>query len=107
MDVSFAPTGAAAETAGKPAESSAADAGGKLDWKAQKEEQARQRKRENELKKVEARIEELETRDKEIDEAMVLPDVCTNVAECARLSKEKAASTEELETLYEKWEELA
>ena len=38
---------------------------------------------------------------------MVLPDVCTNVAECARLSKEKAAITEELETLYEKWEELA
>ena len=79
----------------------------KLSWQQQKEEQARQRKRENELKKVEARIEELETRDKEIDEAMVLPDVCTNVAECARLSKEKAAITEELETLYEKWEELA
>ena len=73
----------------------------------QKEEQARQRKRENELKKVEARIEELETRDKEIDETMILPDICTNVAECAKLSKEKAAITEELEGLYEKWEELA
>ena len=61
----------------------------------------------NELKKVEARIEELETRDKEIDETMILPDICTNVAECAKLSKEKAAITEELEGLYEKWEELA
>ena len=40
----------------------------KLSWQQQKEEQARQRKRENELKKIEARIEELETRDKEIDE---------------------------------------
>ena len=79
----------------------------KLSWQQQKEEQARQRKRENELKKVEARIEELETRDKEIDETMVLPDICTNVAECAKLSKEKAAITEELEGLYEKWEELA
>ena len=79
----------------------------KLSWQQQKEEQARQRKRENELKKVEARIEELETRDKEIDETMILPDICTNVAECAKLSKEKAAITEELETLYEKWEELA
>ena len=79
----------------------------KLSWQQQKEEQARQRKRENELKKVEARIEELETRDKEIDETMILPDICTNVAECARLSKEKAAITEELEGLYEKWEELA
>ena len=79
----------------------------KLSWQQQKEEQARQRKRENELKKVEARIEELETRDKEIDETMVLPDICTNVAECAKLSKEKSAITEELEGLYEKWEELA
>lgn len=79
----------------------------KLSWQQQKEEQARQRKRENELKKVEARIEELETRDKEIDETMILPDICTNVAECAKLSKEKAAITEELEGLYEKWEELA
>ena len=79
----------------------------KLSWQQQKEEQARQRKRENELKKVEARIEELETRDKEIDETMVLPEICTNVAECARLSKEKTAITEELEGLYEKWEELA
>ena len=76
-------------------------------WQQQKEEQALKRKRENELKKVEARIEELETRDKEIDETMVLPDICTNVAECTKLSREKAAIAEELEGLYEKWEELA
>lgn len=79
----------------------------KLTWQQQKEEQALKRKRENELKRVEARIEELETRDKEIDETMVLPDICTNVAECTKLSREKAAIAEELEGLYEKWEELA
>ena len=79
----------------------------KLTWQQQKEEQALKRKRENELKKVERRIEELETRDKEIDETMVLPDICTNVAECTKLSREKAAIAEELEGLYEKWEELA
>ena len=79
----------------------------KLTWQQQKEEQALKRKRENELKKVEERIEELETRDKEIDETMVLPDICTNVAECTKLSREKAAIAEELEGLYEKWEELA
>lgn len=79
----------------------------KLSWQQQKEEQARQRKRENELKKVEARIEELEKRDKEINETMVLPDVCTNVAECTKLSREQTAIAEELEELYEKWEELA
>ena len=79
----------------------------KLTWQQQKEEQALKRKRENELKKVEARIEELEARDKEIDETMGLPDICTNVAECTKLSREKAAIAEELEGLYEKWEELA
>ena len=79
----------------------------KLSWQQMKEEQSRKRKREAELKKVEARIEELETRDKEIDDTMVLPDVCTNVAECTKLSREKATIAEELEELYEKWEELA
>ena len=97
----YAPAAAQAVTEAKQASDN------KLSWQQQKEEQARQRKRENELKKVEARIEELETRDKEIDETMILPDICTNVAECAKLSKEKAAITEELEGLYEKWEELA
>ena len=65
------------------------------------------RKRENDLKKVEARIEELETRDKEIDATLVLPEVCTDVARCTELSKEKEALQKELEELYEKWEELA
>ena len=80
---------------------------GKLTWQQQKEEQARKRKQENELKKVEKRIEELETRDKEIDDALVLPDVCTNVGRCAELSREKDKIQQELEELYEKWETLA
>ena len=52
-------------------------------------------------------IEELETRDKEIDETLILPDVCTNVAKCTALSREKEAIAAELEELYEKWESLA
>ena len=79
----------------------------KLDWKQQKEEQARLRKRENDLKKTEAEIEKLETRDGEIDEEMAQPEIAVNVAECVRLSKEKAAIAEKLEELYAKWEELA
>lgn len=79
----------------------------KLSWQQQKEEQARRRKLENELKKTEARIEELEKRDKEIDETLVLPDVCTNVTRCTELSREKEAVLKELEELYEKWESLA
>ena len=80
---------------------------GKLTWQQQKEEQARKRKQEAELKKTEQRIEELETRDREIDETLVLPDVCTNVGRCAELSREKDKIQAELEELYEKWETLA
>ena len=79
----------------------------KLSWQQKKEEQARQRKLENELKKTEQRIEELETRDQEIDETLALPEVCTNVAECLKLSREKEKIAQELEILYERWEELA
>ena len=79
----------------------------KLGWKQQKEEQARQRKRENELKKTEEAIERLESRDKEIDCEMEKPEIAVNVAECVRLANEKAEIAEKLEELYEKWEELA
>ena len=77
------------------------------DWAAQKEAQARRRKKENALKKVEARIAELEQRDKEIDAEFNLPETGTNLPRCQELSKEKAALTEELEGLYEEWEKLA
>ncbi len=88
-------------------EETTAPSSNKLDWKQKKEEQAKQRKKENELKKTEAEIEKLEQRDSEIDEEMSFPAVATNAAECIRLSKEKAEIAEKLEILYEKWEELA
>ena len=99
----YAPS--AAETSAETKEETPSE--GKLTWQQQKEEQARKRKQENELKKVEKRIEELETRDKEIDDTLVLPDVCTNVGRCAELSREKDKIQQELEELYEKWETLA
>ena len=89
------------------AESSAADAGGKLDWKAQKEEQARQRKRQNDLKKVEDEIHKLETRDGEIDGLLCDESVFSDVAKLMELNKEKEEIAGKLEVLYEKWEELA
>ena len=82
-------------------------ADGKMDWKAQKEEQARLRKRQNELKKVEDKIHELETRDGEIDELLSQEDVYTDVSRLMELNKEKESIQKELEVLYEKWEELA
>lgn len=79
----------------------------KLDWKAQKEAQAKERKRQNDLKKTEDRITALEERDGEIDSLMTLEEVYTNSVKCQELSKEKASILEELEELYVKWEELA
>ena len=79
----------------------------KLDWKAQKEAQAKERKRQNDLKKTEERITVLEERDAEIDELMTQEDVYSNSVKCQELAKEKAGIAAELETLYEKWEELA
>ena len=79
----------------------------KLDWKAQKEEQARLRKRQNDLKKVEAEIHDLETRDGEIDALLCDESVFTDVARLMELNKEKEDLAAKLEVLYEKWEELA
>ena len=79
----------------------------KSDWKAQKEAQAQERKRQNDLKKVESKISSLEERDKEIDAEMENPEVFTNVAKCQALSVEKNQILEELEVLYEEWERLA
>ncbi len=81
--------------------------GSQLDWKAQKEAQARKRKIENALKKTEERIAELEQRDKEIDEEFNLPETGTNLPLCQELSREKAAISRELEELYLEWENLA
>ena len=79
----------------------------KLDWKAQKEEQARIRKRENDLKKCEDKITVLEEKQAAIEEEMARPEVATNVARLQELTKEQNAITAQLEELYELWETLA
>lgn len=79
----------------------------KQDWKAKKEQQAAQRKRENDLKKCEERIEALETRNEEIDALMASPEVCTDVARLQELNREKEGNEMELAGLYEKWEALS
>lgn len=79
----------------------------KMDWQAQKEEQAKLRKRANDLKKLEQQIEDLETRSSEIDEEMCLPEVATNPGRCMELAKEKESIDSQLTDLYEQWELLA
>ncbi len=78
----------------------------KLSWQEQKEAQARERKRLNELKKTEECITGLEERDAEIDGLMMQEEVFTNSLRCQELANEKAAIAAKLEELYERWEEL-
>ena len=87
--------------------SSNAPSAQKLSWQQQKEQQAAQRKKENDLKKCEARIAELEEKSKAIDEQMCQPDIATDVAKLQELAKDKEETDTELEQLYEKWEELS
>lgn len=79
----------------------------KQDWKMQKEEQAAKRKKENELKKCEEMIASLEEENKEIEEMMAAPDICTNVAKLQELSDKLEGNQNRLNDLYEKWDELS
>ncbi|MBT9779372.1 ATP-binding cassette domain-containing protein [Clostridium sp. MCC353] len=83
------------------------ESGVKQDWKAQKEEQARIRKRQNDLKKVEDQIHSLETRDGEIDQLLTEEEVYSDVSKLLELNNEKESIKEKLEELYDMWEELA
>ncbi len=98
---------AAPAVADAPSSTDTQASAGKLDWKAQKEAQAKERKRQNDLKRTEERIETLETRCNEIDELMTSEDVYSNSVRCQELAKEKDEITAELESLYEQWESLA
>lgn len=79
---------------------------GMQDWKAQKEQQAKQRKKENDIRKCEEEIAKLEEKDKQLDNEMALPENATNVAKLQELTKEKESISTRLEELYEKWETL-
>ena len=79
---------------------------GMQDWKAQKELQAKQRKKENDIRKCEEEIAKLEEKDKQLDNEMALPENATNVAKLQELTKEKESISARLEELYEKWETL-
>ena len=87
--------------------SSAVSSGAKGDWLAQKEEQARKRKLQNDLKKVEEEIHRLETRDHEIDALLEKEEVFSDVKKLMELNQEKEELAGRLNQLYEAWETLA
>ena len=96
----YAPAAAAVKETAKTSDN-------KVSWQKQKEEQARLRKRENDLKAVEKRIEELEQKDAQLDQDLQNPDIFSDLKEVTRLSLEKSDIQEELASLYEKWESLS
>ncbi len=83
-----------------------ADSESKLDWKQQKEQQARQRKLENDRKKTEDAIERTEQQIGELEAAFSDSEIATDSAKLQELHQEYEEKQQELEMLYERWEEL-
>ena len=79
----------------------------KTSWQEQKEQQAKERKRKNDLKKTEEEISRLEDRNAQIDHEMTLEEVYSSSVKCQELAEEHAANEKRLEELYEMWEVLA
>ena len=79
---------------------------GALDYKQQKELQAQIRKREAQLKKCEERIDFLEKKNKELEVKMNDPVIATSSVKLQEIAKEIDQNNEELEKLYNEWEEL-
>ncbi len=79
----------------------------KLDWKAQKEQQAQERKKENAMKKCEAAIEKLELELAEIEESMARPEIATNSVRLQELAAKQQELNAQLLDWYEQWETYA
>ena len=98
------PTAAFAASSQGAAES---DTENKQNWQQQKEEQARIRKRKNDLKKTEDEIHQLEERNDEIDDLLTKEEIFTNVQKLLELNDEKKVIEDRLLELMELWEQLA
>ena len=95
-----------ADTASSPVSEPEDKTDGALDWKAQKEAQAKKRKLEAALKKCEDEIAKLEARDSEINELLADPSVGTDLAKLRKLTDEQTEIQDRLATLYDEWAEL-
>ncbi|MEI3164219.1 MAG: ABC-F family ATP-binding cassette domain-containing protein [Lachnospirales bacterium] len=78
----------------------------KLDWKKQKEIQAQQRKKDNQIKKIEKEIEETENKIEELDNLLATEEVYTNSMRSREIYEEKESLEEKLMELYEEFEEI-
>ncbi len=73
-------------------------------WRQQKEEQARERKRANEIRKLEDMISSIEERNAQIDELLTHEDVFTDVKRLMELTKERDDGQAKIDELFEKLE---
>lgn len=79
----------------------------KLTWQQQKEEQARIRKRKNDLTRNEDEIHSLELRNEKIDSLLIEEEIFTDAHKLMELHLEKKELETKLEQLLEEWEQLA
>lgn len=79
----------------------------KLDWKEQKEREARKRKIENNYKNTEEKIQILEEKISGIEREMCLPEYASDVAKLTELTRSREELESELETAMEQWETYA
>ncbi|NLM13543.1 MAG: ABC-F family ATP-binding cassette domain-containing protein [Epulopiscium sp.] len=78
----------------------------KEEWLKRKEEQAQQRKLQGSIEKIENQIHETENQIEEINQQLCLEEVYTNPEKSQEILNMKTQLEEELERLYEQWEEL-
>ncbi|MBO5488277.1 MAG: ABC transporter ATP-binding protein, partial [Eubacterium sp.] len=78
----------------------------KLDWKAQKELDAKKRKLQNASKQAEETIARLEEEIHEIDAEFALPENATNVGRLTELTRLKEEKETTLTDTMDQWEQL-
>ncbi|MCJ7856469.1 ABC-F type ribosomal protection protein [Lachnospiraceae bacterium NSJ-143] len=78
----------------------------KLSYQAQKEQQAKERKLKNQIKRLEEEIEKTEEKISFLESQLLLDEIATNADKARELFDEKTSAEEYLNTLYNQWGEL-
>lgn len=99
----YAPESPSVSASGDVSESSAA----KTDWKSQKEEQAKLRKKQNLFKKTEEDIFVLEERLSELNERLNDTSIASDAGKLLEITTEQEEINAKLSLLYEQWEQLS
>lgn len=87
-------------------EENPSDSSSKTDWLKQKEEQAKIRKRTNQIERLEQQIESTEIRIEELNQMLFQEEISTNAEKAQDVFEEKSRLEQTLEELFEQWEEL-